>query len=104
MNCSLDTKRGKSNPKKFLNIIRNKYPTSFQGQRNVLLDIDKEVDKAKNGERIWICYLEMNGFFLNELCFGEQYSTKSSYFNQALYTDESFAYPSLNEMINMDQV
>ena len=40
----------------YSNLIKNEYPTSFQGQTNMILDIAEKVAKAKNNKGIGICY------------------------------------------------
>ena len=83
---------------KFSEIIKNEYPTSFQGQTNMILDIAERVAKAKNNMGIGICYWGGDWLPVNGAGWGDQYKTKSSWSNQALFTYEGVSTPSLYAM------
>ena len=87
----------------FSNLIKNEYPTSFQGQTNMILDIAERVANAKNKMGIGICYWGGDWLPVKGAGWGEQYSTKSSWSNQALFTYEGVATPSLAAMKSITQ-
>ena len=87
----------------FSNLIKNEYPTSFQGQTNMILDIAERVANAKNKMGIGICYWGGEWLPVKGAGWGEQYSTKSSWSNQALFTYEGVATPSLAAMKSITQ-
>ena len=84
--------------REFSNIISREYPTSFQGQTNMILDIAERVAKAKNRMGIGICYWGGDWLPVQGAGWGEPYSTKSSWANQALFTYEGVATPALAAM------
>ena len=84
-------------------LIKNEYPTSFQGQTNMILDIAERVAKAKNNMGIGICYWGGEWLPVNGAGWGDPYSTKSSWSNQALFTYEGVASPSLFAMRSITQ-
>ena len=84
-------------------LIKNEYPTSFQGQTNMILDIAERVAKAKNNMGIGICYWGGEWLPVSGAGWGDQYSTKSSWSNQALFTYEGVASPSLFAMRSITQ-
>ena len=82
----------------YSNLIKNEYPTSFQGQTNMILDIAEKVAKAKNNKGIGICYWGGEWLPVKGAGWGDQFSTKASWSNQALFTYEGVATPSLAAM------
>ena len=82
----------------YSNLIRNEYPTSFQGQTNMILDIAERVARAKNNKGLGICYWGGEWIPVKGAGWGDQSSTKSSWANQALFTYEGYASPSLAAM------
>ena len=89
--------------KEFSDILRNEYPTSFQGQTNMILDIAERVAKAKNNMGIGFCYWGGDWIPVKGAGWGDQYTTKSSWSNQALFTYEGFATPTLAAMKTVTQ-
>ena len=87
----------------YSNLIKNEYPTSFQGQTNMILDIAERVLKAKNNNGIGICYWGGEWIPVKGAGWGDQFTTKSSWANQALFTYEGFASPSLAAMKSITQ-
>ena len=82
----------------YSNLLKNEYPTSFQGQTNMILDIAERVAKAKNNKGIGICYWGGDWLPVKGAGWGDKYSTKSSWANQALFTYEGVASPALAAM------
>ena len=87
----------------YSNLIAREYPTTFQGQTNMILDIAERVAKAKNRMGIGICYWGGEWLPVRGAGWGEQYSTKSSWANQALFTYEGYATPTLAAMKTITQ-
>ena len=87
----------------YSNLLKNEYPTSFQGQTNMILDIAERVAKAKNNKGIGICYWGGEWLPVKGAGWGDQSSTKSSWANQALFTYEGMASPSLAAMRSITQ-
>ena len=82
----------------YSNLLKNEYPTSFQGQTNMILDIAERVAKAKNNKGIGICYWGGDWLPVKGAGWGDQSNTKSSWANQALFTYEGVASPALAAM------
>ena len=82
----------------YANLIGREYPTSFQGQTNMILDIAERVARAKNNKGLGICYWGGDWIPVRGAGWGDQYSTKASWSNQALFTYEGVATPSLAAM------
>ena len=89
--------------KEYSELIGREYPTSFQGQTNMILDIAERVAKAKNNMGIGICYWGGDWLPVKGAGWGDQYTTKSSWSNQALFTYEGFATPTLAAMKSLTQ-
>ena len=89
--------------REFSDLISREYPTSFQGQTNMILDIAERVAKAKNRMGIGICYWGGEWLPVHGAGWGDQYNTKSSWSNQALFTYEGLATPSLAAMNSVTQ-
>ena len=84
--------------REYSDLISREYPTSFQGQTNMILDIAERVAKANNEMGIGICYWGGEWLPVPGAGWGEQYKTKSSWSNQALFTYEGVATPTLAAM------
>ena len=84
--------------KEYSDLISSEYPTSFQGQTNMIYDIAERVAKAKNGMGIGICYWGGEWLPVPGAGWGRQYTTKASWSNQALFTYEGVATPTLAAM------
>ena len=84
--------------REYSDLISREYPTSFQGQTNMILDIAERVAKAKNRMGIGICYWGGEWLPVHGAGWGDQYNTKSSWSNQALFTYEGVATPALAAM------
>ena len=82
----------------YSNLLKNEYPTSFQGQTNMILDIAERLAKAKNNKGIGICYWGGDWLPVKGAGWGDQSNTKSSWANQALFTYEGVASPALAAM------
>ena len=82
----------------YSNLIKSEYPTSFQGQTNMILDIAERVARAKSNKGIGICYWGGEWLPVKGAGWGDQFSTKASWSNQALFTYEGVATPSLAAM------
>ena len=89
--------------KEFSDLLKKEYPTSFQGQTNKMLDIAEKVAKAKNNMGIGICYWGGDWLPVKGAGWGEISSTKSSWSNQALFTYEGVASPTLAAMKTITQ-
>jgi len=84
--------------KEYSDLISREYPTSFQGQTNMIFDIAERVAKAKKRMGIGICYWGGEWLPVPGAGWGEQYITKASWSNQALFTYEGVATPTLAAM------